>query len=59
MGEAFVKTFERDYVYLADVSDAETVLHQLDDWFRDYNENVPHEGLNMRSPRQLRRANES
>ena len=55
MAEAFVKTFKRDYVYLADVSDAETVLAQLDGWFADYNENHPHKGLNMLSPRQFRR----
>ena len=59
MAEAFVKTFKRDYVYLADVSDAETVLRQIDSWFHDYNENAPHKGLHMRSPRQFRRANES
>ena len=56
MAEAFVKTFKRDYVYLADLSDAETVLRQLDGWFHDYNENAPHKGLKMRSPRQFRRA---
>jgi putative transposase len=56
MAEAFVKTFKRDYVYLADISDAETVLRQLDGWFHDYNENAPHKGLKMRSPRQFRRA---
>jgi transposase InsO family protein len=56
MAEAFVKTFKRDYVYLADVSDAQTVLAQLDGWFEDYNENHPHKGLKMLSPRQFRRA---
>lgn len=55
MAEAFVKTFKRDYVYLADVSDAETVLAQIEDWFRDYNEHHPHKGLKMLSPRQFRR----
>ena len=55
MAEAFVKTFKRDYVYLADVVDAETVLGQIDDWFRDYNEHHPHKGLPMLSPRQFRR----
>lgn len=56
MAEAFVKTFKRDYVYLADVDDSQTVLRQIDGWFNDYNENAPHKGLKMRSPRQFRRA---
>jgi len=56
MAEAFVKTFKRDYVYVNDVSDAATVLRQLEGWFRDYNENAPHKGLSMLSPRQFRRA---
>jgi putative transposase len=55
MAESFVKTFKRDYVYLADVSDAETVLAQIEDWFLDYNEHHPHKGLKMLSPRQFRR----
>lgn len=55
MAEAFVKTFKRDYVYLADVDDAEAVLRMLPEWFADYNENHPHKGLNMLSPRQFRR----
>ena len=44
MAEAFVKTFKRDYVYASDVSDAETVMSQIDDWFRDYNEEHPQRG---------------
>lgn len=54
MAEAFVKTFKRDYAYLNDVSDAVSVLTQIDDWFADYNENAPHKGLKMLSPRQFR-----
>ena len=54
MAEAFVKTFRRDYLYLARLDDAATVLHQLAAWFDDYNENHPHRGLGMRSPRQYR-----
>ena len=50
MAEAFAITFKRDYVYVSDVSDAETVIAQLDDWFRDYNEVHPHKGLKMLSP---------
>lgn len=54
MAEAFVKTFKRDYVYLADLRDAATVLRALKAWFDDYNEHHPHRGLGMRSPRQYR-----
>jgi transposase InsO family protein len=55
MAESFVKTFKRDYVYVNDVRDAQTVLAQLDGWFCDYNEVHPHKGLKMLSPRQFRR----
>lgn len=57
MAEAFVKTFKRDYVHLGDLSSAAKVLEQLDGWFEDYNENHPHSGLQMRSPRDYRREN--
>ena len=53
MAEAFVKTFKRDYVYINDRPDARTILAQLDKWFDDYNENHPHKGLRMRSPREF------
>lgn len=52
MAEAFVKTFKRDYVYINDRPDARTVLAQLAKWFEDYNENHPHKGLKMCSPRE-------
>ena len=55
MAEAFVKTFKRDYVYHADLSSVETVIRQLSGWFEDYNENHPHKGLGMMSPREYRR----
>ncbi len=55
MAEAFVKTFKRDYAYLADLEDAESVIRQLPAWFADYNENHPHKGLKMLSPNQFRR----
>lgn len=55
MAEALVKTFKRDYVYLADLPDAETALELIAGWFEDYNENHPHKGLKMLSPRQYRR----
>ena len=55
MAEAFVKTFKRDYVWSADLSSAVSVMGQLEAWFNDYNENAPHKGLKMLSPRQFRR----
>lgn len=55
MAEAFVKTIKRDYVYLSDLSDTQTVMAQLQTWFDDYNQNAPHKGLNMRSPKQFLR----
>jgi putative transposase len=54
IAEAFVKTFRRDYLYLARLDDAATVLRQLGTWFADYNDHHPHRGLGMRSPRQFR-----
>lgn len=54
MAEGFVKTFKRDYVYLADLHDAASVIRELAGWFDDYNEHHPHRGLGMRSPRQFR-----
>jgi len=55
MAEAFVKTFKRDFVYLADVRDAPTVMKQLSGWFEEHNENHPHKGLKMLTPREFRR----
>jgi putative transposase len=52
MAEAFVKTFKRDYVWLGGLSSAAAVMKQLPQWFNDYNENAPHKGLKMLSPRQ-------
>jgi transposase InsO family protein len=54
MAEAFVKTFKRDFVYLAKLPDAATVLQQLPAWFDDYNNVHPHKGLKMLSPRKFR-----
>lgn len=59
MAEAFVKTFKRDFVYLADVSTASAVMDKLDAWFETYNEEHPHKGLKMKSPRAFRRARAS
>jgi len=55
MAESFVKTFKRDYVHMSSLRDAATVLDQLSVWFDDYNENHPHKGLRMKSPREYRR----
>lgn len=56
MAEAFVKTVKRDYVFAHDRPDAMTVLEQLPAWIEDYNENHPHKGLRMMSPREYIRA---
>ena len=56
ISEAFVKTFKRDYVRVNPVPDALTALRQIAGWFEDYNENHPHSGLRMRSPREFIRA---
>jgi putative transposase len=57
MAEAFVKTFKRDYVWVSDLSDAQSVMKQLPKWFEDYNEIAPHKALQMQSPRQYIKAN--
>ena len=51
MAEVFFKTFKRDHVWLGDLACADRVLDQLPGWFEDYNENPPHKGLKMMSPR--------
>jgi putative transposase len=56
MAEAFVKTFKRDYVYVHDRPDAQTVLSQLARWFEDYNEVHPHKALRLKSPREFIRS---
>lgn len=56
ISEAFVKTFKRDYVRVNPLPDALTALRQIAGWFEDYNENHPHSGLKMRSPREFIRA---
>lgn len=58
MAEAFVKTFTRDYVYVHDRPDVQTVLSQLSRWFEDYNEIHPHKALQMRSPREFIRSHQ-
>jgi transposase InsO family protein len=58
MAEAFVKTFKRDYIYVNDRPSALSVMSRLGDWFEDYNENHPHKGLRMMSPREYIRSEE-
>ncbi len=56
MAESFVKSFKRDYVYLADLWTAADVLRNLPAWFDDYNRVRPHKGLRMLSPVEFRNA---
>ena len=56
VSEAFVKTLKRDYARVQPRPDALTVLQQLPAWIEDYNENHPHRGLRMRSPREFIRS---
>jgi len=58
MAEAFVKTFKREYVYVHDRPDAQTVLSQLSKWFEDYNEMHPHKALRRKSPREFIRSHQ-
>lgn len=56
IAEALVKTMKRDYIGVRPIPDAATALNQIDGWFEDYNDNHPHSGLRMRSPREFKRA---
>jgi putative transposase len=56
LAESFVKTFKRDYVYVHDRPDAQSVLARLPRWFEDYNENHPHKALRMKAPREFIRS---
>jgi putative transposase len=53
VSEAFVKTLKRDYARIQPRPDAATVLQMLPSWIEDYNDNHPHSGLQMRSPREF------
>ncbi|WP_235697935.1 IS3 family transposase [Cereibacter sphaeroides] len=53
ISEAFVKTLKRDYVQVTPLPDAQTALGLIGAWMEDYNENHPHSGLKMRSPREF------
>ena len=54
MAESFVNTFKRDFVHVNPLRDARSVMEKLPAWFRDYNENHPHKGLKMMSPKAFR-----
>ena len=54
MAESLVKSFKRDYVYLADLWTAADVLGLLPTWVEDYNHVRPHKGLKMLSPVEFR-----
>ena len=53
VSEAFVKTLKRDYVQVTPLPEAETVLGWIASRIEDHNENHPHSGLRMRSPREF------
>ena len=53
VSEAFVATLKRDYVQVAPLPDAASALALIGTWFEDYNDNHPHSGLKMRSPREF------
>ena len=53
VSEAFVKTLKRDYARIQPRPDALTVLQCLPAWIDDYNENHPHRGLRMLSPKEF------
>uniref|UniRef100_A4X028 Integrase, catalytic region n=1 Tax=Cereibacter sphaeroides (strain ATCC 17025 / ATH 2.4.3) TaxID=349102 RepID=A4X028_CERS5 len=53
ISEAFVKTLKRDYVQVTPLPHAQTALGLIGAWIEDYNENHPHSGLKMRSPREF------
>ncbi len=53
MSEAFVKTLKRDCVHVTPRPDAQTVLGLIRGRIEDDNDNHPHSGLKMRSPREF------
>ena len=58
MSETFVQTLKRDYLRVRPLPDAATVPTQIAGWIEDYNENHPHSGLRMRSPREYIRSHQ-
>ena len=55
MAEAFVKTLKRDYAACHELPSSKEVMKLMAVWIEDYNENAPHKGLKLLSPRQFRR----
>ena len=53
ISEAFVHTLKTDYVQITLLPDAASALALIGIWFEDYNDNHPHSGLRMRSPREF------
>lgn len=56
MAESFVKTFKRDYIFSHRRDSAFSIMSHLREWVEDYNENAPHKGLRMLSPREFIRS---
>jgi len=48
LAEAFVKTFKRDYVRIAAISDVAAALTLINQLIENYNENHPRSGLKIR-----------
>ncbi|EKE43163.1 hypothetical protein OCGS_2754 [Oceaniovalibus guishaninsula JLT2003] len=53
VSEAFANTLKRDYVDITPLPDAATMLELIAGWFEDNNDNYPHSGLKIRSPREF------
>lgn len=51
-----MKTLKRDCAHVAPLPDAQTVLGLIGGWIDDCNDNHPHSGLKMRSPRKFIKA---
>lgn len=51
--DAFVKTQKRDHVQVTPLPDAQTVPGLIGGWIEDCNDNHPHSGLKMHSPREF------
>jgi putative transposase len=55
MAKSFVKTFKREYVWMADRPDSATLMNRLKVWFEHYNQKNPHSALKNLSPRMFRK----
>ena len=51
--ERMNRTIKRDYVRVAPIPDAKTVLSHIPGWLTHYNEEHPHKALGYRSPREF------